>query len=164
MPRGRKKKEVTEAVAEAPVVRSEKSGKSIEQVYAQLATLLKKNKVSKRDLAQRLEMSYQGFLNSYNKRNLRMETWHEIADYLNIPFVSRFDLNGKLSAAPAVESAAPAAAPVPVAAVDNSFTAMRLENAEQKITILERQITSLENQLNDKQTIIHLMTEKSANK
>src|SRR3546814_726847 len=81
------------AVAVKPVAekQTKEVNKTIESLYSQLVTLLKKNKISKNEVAKRLGMSYQGFLNSFNKRNLRLEAWFEISEMVNKPFVARFD-------------------------------------------------------------------------
>lgn len=129
------------------------TNKSVESLYTQMTALLKKNKVAKRDVAERLGMSYQGFLNSFNNRNIRLEGWYEIGEMVNKPFVARFESARALAA---MEDQAPESAPVQAAA-SNDFTALRLQNADEKIAILEKQIASLESQIQDKQTIIELI-------
>lgn len=131
------------------------TNKAVESLYTQMTALLKKNKVAKRDVAERLGMSYQGFLNSFNNRNIRLEGWYEIGEMVNKPFVARFESARALAT---MEEEATAPAPVQAAAVaSNDFTSLRLQNAEDKITILEKQIASLESQIQDKQTIIELI-------
>ncbi len=127
------------------------SNKNVEVLYANLTTLLKKNKISKRDVASKLGMSYQGFLNSFNNRNLKLEAWFEISELVNIPFVARFE-----SARQAARAEA-AASPVVQEMGGDDFTSMKLKNAEEKVAILEKQVNSLESQIQDKQTIIDLI-------
>ena len=96
MPRGRKRKEVVaENIIEAPVMENNENSKLVEQLYSQFESLMKKKKVSKRDLAERISMSYQGFLNSYNNKNIKIDTWLEISNYLNTPFVVKFETGKK---------------------------------------------------------------------
>ena len=153
MPRGRKKK-VQVAADHAP--QPDYKSSRLDSLYTQLATLLKKNKISKRDLASQLGMSYQGFLNSYNKKNLKLDTWMKVSDYLSIPFVARFETGRKAENEMDLTPSASAT----VSAGADDFTGLKLENAQDKIAILERQIASLESQLHDKQTIISLLGEK----
>jgi|GEM_PF-2114576 len=133
------------------------TNKAVESLYTHMTALLKKNKVSKRDVASKLSMSYQGFLNSFNNRNIRLEGWYEIGEMVNKPFVARFE---SLRAALALEDGS---TPEAIAVVDkaapasNDFTSLRLQNAEDKVAILEKQIASLESQIQDKQTIIELI-------
>lgn len=149
------------AVAVKPVAekQTKEVNKTIETLYSQLVTLLKKNKISKNEVAKRLGMSYQGFLNSFNKRNLRLEAWFEISEMVNKPFFARFDSAKNI--AEMEEGASAASAPVSrsSAASDaaDDFKILRLRNAEEKIAILEKQIGSLESQIQDKQTIIELI-------
>jgi chaperonin cofactor prefoldin len=133
--------------------------KSVESLYNQLNTLMKKNKVSKRDLAEKLDMSYQGFLNSYNNRNIRLEGWYDMAELLNKPFLARFESAKNIAALEAGASSSETEAPSAASSspVSNDFTLMRLRNAEEKVAILEKQIAMLESQLVDKQTIIELI-------
>lgn len=145
-------------VAAKPVAekKANPTNKSVEQLYSQLVSLMKKNKVSKREVAEKLEMSYQGFLNSFNHRNLKLEAWHAISELVNKPFVARFE---SAKTAAAIEAGEEVNAPsvAAVAPASNDFTAMKLQNAEEKITILEKQISMLESQIQDKQTIIDLI-------
>ncbi|TNE82415.1 MAG: hypothetical protein EP332_00635 [Bacteroidetes bacterium] len=160
MARRKTEKTVATAAKSAPVAKEKVSKakgeiKELEALYAQFNTLAKRKKVSKRDIASKISMSYQGFLNSYNNRNLKIDTWMEISKVLDIPFVAKFE-TAKQAAQAEVMEAPVAAKP----AESTDFTAMKLDNAEDKISILERQIASLESQLKDKQTIIDLLGEK----
>ncbi len=149
------------AVAVKPVAekQTKEVNKTIESLYSQLVTLLKKNKISKNEVAKRLGMSYQGFLNSFNKRNLRLEAWFEISEMVNKPFVARFDSAKNIAEMEAGASADSAPMSKASAASDaaDDFKILRLRNAEEKIAILEKQIRSLESQIQDKQTIIELI-------
>lgn len=160
--------------ASAKAEKVEKSGvtksknKSVEALYNQLENLMRKNKVTKGQLAEKLEMSYQGFLNSFNNRNIRLEGWYTISEMFNKPFVARFEspknAEAILAAANSDLSEAPSAATSNVAAPvfeSNDFTGLRLRNSEDKVSILERQIASLESQLADKQFIINLLQNKA---
>jgi len=165
-------KPAAKASAKTPAKRGRKPGssnpvnaeakKKLNPLYTQFTALLKRKKVSKLDLASKISMSYQGFLNSYNNKNIRLETWHEIADELGMVFTAKLESTKKAEEAAALEASAieattsQAAAP---AASDN-FTGLKLNNAEDKVQILERQIASLESQLSDKQTIIELLKER----
>src|SRR5690606_24277937 len=144
--------EVAEATPKTTKTRT--THKAVEQVYGQLSGLLKKNKVSKRDIASHLGMSYQGFLNSFNKRNLKLDAWFETSDYLNMPFVSRFESAKQAAQAEKIEGLASASA----SGATEDFNKLHLDNANQKIAILEKQIASLESQIQDKQTIIELIS------
>lgn len=134
-------------------VPAKEGNKAVEALYGQLVTLSKKNKVSKRDMASRLKMSYQGFLNSFNKRNLKLESWFEISEMLNMPFVARFESARQAEKAVQAEVQGNGSS----SGGYDEYTKMRLQNAEDKIAILEKQITSLESQIQDKQTIIELI-------
>lgn len=148
------RKKGTVAAKPAAVKTEKPTNKSVESLYGQMATLLKKNKVAKRDVAEKLGMSYQGFLYSYNNRNIRLEGWYEIGEMVNKPFVARFE-SPKANAA--LEENTTVASAAPQASASDDFTALRLKNAEEKIAILEKQIASLESQIQDKQTIIELI-------
>ncbi len=161
MARRKTEKSAADAAVKAAPVAKEKVSKAkgeikeVEALYSQFNTLAKRKKVSKRDIASKISMSYQGFLNSYNNRNLKIDTWMEISKVLDIPFVARFETAKQAAQAEQVE------APVQAKSSESTdFTAMKLTNAEDKISILERQIASLESQLKDKQTIIDLLGEK----
>ncbi|HCS21131.1 MAG TPA: hypothetical protein DIW47_11335 [Bacteroidetes bacterium] len=147
------------AVKPAAEKQTKEVNKTIESLYSQLVTLLKKNKISKNEVAKRLGMSYQGFLNSFNKRNLRLEAWFEISEMVNKPFVARFDSAKNI--AEMEEGASAVSAPLSRASAASDaaddFKILRLRNAEEKIAILEKQIGSLESQIQDKQTIIELI-------
>lgn len=149
------------AVAVKPVAekQTKEVNKTIELLYSQLVTLLKKNKISKNDVAKRLDMSYQGFLNSFNKRNLRLEAWFEISEMVNKPFVARFDSARNIAEMEVEASGVSVPTSKASAASDaaDDFNVLRLRNAEEKITILERQIKALESHVQDKQTIIELI-------
>ncbi|MHB1277171.1 MAG: hypothetical protein ACYC1Q_02095 [Bacteroidia bacterium] len=149
------------AVAVKPVAekQTKEVNKTIELLYSQMVTLLKKNKISKNEVAKRLGMSYQGFLNSFNKRNLRLEAWFEISEMVNKPFVARFDSAKNIAEMEAGASGVSAPISKASAASDaaDDFKILRLRNAEEKIAILEKQIGSLESQIQDKQTIIELI-------
>jgi transcriptional regulator with XRE-family HTH domain len=137
-----------------------KDNKSVEGLYAQLTQLIKKKKLSKRDIAARLGMSYQGFLNSFNKRNLRLEAWHDISEFISVPFVAKFE-TGRQVSQEAQESSAPVSEVVSARPNEmEEVLKLRISNADEKVSILEKQIAALENQLNDKQTIIGLLSEK----
>lgn len=135
-------------------IKAKNNNKDVEQLYAQFMSLMKKKKVSRRDIASKISMSYQGFLNSFNNRNLKIETWLEISAILEVPFVARFE-TGRAPLAEESVSQTTVQAPA-----SDDFTALRLNNTEEKVSILERQIASLEAQLKDKQTIIELLGEK----
>ncbi|MBI1221412.1 MAG: hypothetical protein GC180_02315 [Bacteroidetes bacterium] len=144
-------------VAKAPVQKkSIPTNKSVEQLYSQLVTLMKKNKVSKRESAEKLGMSYQGFLNSFNHRNLKLDAWYDLSELVNKPFVARFESAKTAAAIEAGEQEVQTSASAAHVQSDD-FTALRLKNAEEKISILEKQIAALESQIQDKQTIIELI-------
>lgn len=179
---GKEIKPVAEVVVKAKVGRPSKDAKvkkeansevqksknkSVEALYNQLDNLMRKQKITKGDLAKKLDMSYQGLLNSYSNRNIRLEGWYAISELFNKTFVARFEspknAEAILAAANSDVSEAPSAATSHVAtpvAESNDFASLRLRNSEDKVAILERQIASLESQLADKQFIINLLQNK----
>lgn len=159
MPRGRKRKEVVaENIIEAPVMENNENSKLVEQLYSQFESLMKKKKVSKRDLAERISMSYQGFLNSYNNKNIKIDTWLEISNYLNTPFVVKFETGKKPAESVSEEiqqvsaTQAPEIKVEPIHVIDD-LTNLKLQNANEKVSILEKQVEAYER-------IINLLSDK----
>lgn len=63
----------------------------IEGLYRQLDEILKMVKLSKARLAVRIGMTYPGFLLSFNKRRIKMDTWLAISEFLQLPVHFRFE-------------------------------------------------------------------------
>lgn len=137
---------------------SPKSGhQEIDALYAQLESIFRRTKLTKRALAEKLGMSYQGFLISYKNQNLGLDKWVAAAKFLNLPFSLEFGVTKKQEPkiAPPVE---PVAKTPP--ASEASDLQFKMEIMYEQMQLLRRHTEILESQIKDKEAIIRLLTNR----
>ncbi|TNE81404.1 MAG: hypothetical protein EP332_04600 [Bacteroidetes bacterium] len=118
--------------------------KEIDELYKQLAFVLKKTKMSKGQLSKGINMSYPGFLNSLNNRKLSLEKWVEISKFINLPITLQLETGKK-----------PAQAEP-----EDVIVEVKEKNQgadKDKLALLQKQIEILESRLADKDLIISLL-------